>query len=132
VGPTRGADSFWKINGNKLEHVGYFKIPRFPVQGERCTAHNGTLIPVPGKNILVQAWYDAGVSVLDFTDPSTATEIASFDPEPYANPHEMSSGYWSAYYYNGYVFASNMWECLDVFALEGDEFADAERYTYSK
>ncbi len=131
VGPTRGADSFWKINGNKLEHIGYFKIPRFPSQNERCTAHNGGLIPVPGKNILVQAWYDAGISVLDFTDPSTATEIASYDPEPDANRHESFSGYWSAYYYNGYIYASNTWEGLDVFALEGDEFADADRYVSS-
>ena len=128
TGPTRGADSFWKINGDKLEHVGYFKIPRYPSAGERCVAHNGALIPVPGKNLLVQAWYDAGVSVLDFTDPATASEVAFFDPEPYADPHEYLSGYWSAYYYNGHVYASNTWEGLDVFALEGDDFADAQRY----
>ena len=128
TGPTRGADSFWRINGNRLEHVGYFKIPRFPDAGERCAAHNGSVIPVPGKDLLVQAWYDAGVSVLDFTNAATATEIAFVDPEPYANPPEYLSGYWSAYYYNGYVYATNTWEGLDVFALDGAEFADAARY----
>ena len=128
TGPTRGADSFWKITGDRLEHVGYFKIPRFPVPGERCAAHNGSVIPVPGRDLLVQAWYDAGVSVMDFTNPAAATEIAFVDPEPYATPPEYLSGYWSAYYYNGFVYATNTWEGIDVFALEGAEFADAARY----
>lgn len=128
VPPSRGGDSIWQIIGDKLQLVGYFKIPRYQSAGERCTSHNGSVIPVPGKNILVQAWYDAGVSIVDFTNPAAATEIAYVDPPPYASPPEYLSGYWSAYYYNGYVYASNTWEGLDVFALDGDEFADAERY----
>ena len=128
VPPSRGGDALWRITGDKLQLVGHFKISRYQAAGERCTSHNGSVIPVPGKNILVQAWYDAGISIVDFTNPAAATEIAYVDPPPYASPPEYLSGYWSAYYYNGFVYASNTWEGLDVFALDGDQFTDAERY----
>ncbi|MFM6973885.1 MAG: LVIVD repeat-containing protein [Agromyces sp.] len=126
---TRGTDAIWSLKNDALSPLGYFKIPREQPDSKRCTAHNGSIVPVPGRNILVQAWYEGGVSLVDFTDPAHPTEIGYFEWPPYANRHEYSAGYWSAYFYNGHIYASDMWGGLDVLTLVGDEFADAARYS---
>ncbi len=121
IGPKRGADGIYDIVGKgdnrTLEFRAYYKIPRHQADTENCVAHNGSLIPVEGRDIMVQAWYQGGVSVWDFTDSSNPHEIAYFDRTAF-NPNEFSiAGPWSAYYYNGYIYASGIQEGLDVLKL---------------
>lgn len=86
IGPNRGADGIYDIVGKgdkrKLVFKSYFKIPRYQADTEVCVAHNGSLIPVKGKDIMVQAWYQGGVSVWDFTNSSKPKEIAYFERGP--------------------------------------------------
>jgi hypothetical protein len=84
---------------------------------ENCVAHNGSLIPVPGRDIMVQAWYQGGVSVFDFTDSSNPVEIAFFDRGPIDAKELIGAGYWSVYWYNGNIYGSEIARGLDVFGL---------------
>jgi hypothetical protein len=84
---------------------------------ENCVAHNGSLIPVPGRDIMAQAWYQGGVSIFDWTDPSHPKEIAYFDRGPMDSTKLVGAGSWSAYWYNGYIFSSEIGRGLDVFEL---------------
>ncbi|MEU8268485.1 hypothetical protein AB0B89_15100 [Sphaerisporangium sp. NPDC049002] len=120
TGPTRGADAVYDITGDrKLQRRGYFKIPRHQTETENCVAHNGSLLPVPGKTIMVQAWYQGGVSVIDFTDPDHPKEIAYVDRGPLNTSGEPRlGGSWSAYYYNGYIYSSDITKGLDVIAID--------------
>ncbi|WP_248960204.1 LVIVD repeat-containing protein [Sphaerisporangium perillae] len=121
TGPTRGADAVYDITADrKLERRGFFKIPRYQTETENCVAHNGSLLPVPGKTIMVQAWYQGGVSVIDFTDADHPKEIAYVDPAPLSGPEEQPrlGGSWSAYYYNGYIYSSDITKGLDVIAID--------------
>ncbi len=120
TGPTRGADAVYDITGDrKLQRRGYFKIPRHQTETENCVAHNGSLLPVPGKTIMVQAWYQGGVSVIDFTDPDHPKEIAYVDRGPLTTSGEPRlGGSWSAYYYNGYIYSSDITKGLDVIAID--------------
>jgi hypothetical protein len=112
--PTQGADAVYDITKDrKLVRRGYFKIPREQTPSENCVAHNGSLIPVPGRDIMVQAWYQGGISVIDFTDPGKPREIAYFERGPLSG-QGMLGGSWSAYYYNGYVYSSDITKGLDV------------------
>ncbi|WP_283133105.1 LVIVD repeat-containing protein [Rhizohabitans arisaemae] len=126
TGPKRGADAVYDIVGEgdarKLVRRGYFKIPRNQAAGENCVAHNGSLIPVPGKDIMVQGWYQGGISVVDFTDPDKPTEIAYFD-----RPPVKFGGSWSAYYYNGYIYSSDITLGLDVLDLTDPVAAPAKQ-----
>jgi hypothetical protein len=90
-------------------------------------AHNGSLIPVKGKDIMVQAWYQGGVSVFDFTDSSNPKEIAWFDRGPLSDEKRVLGGSWSAYYYNGYVYSNDIQQGLDVFDLRDRRVAEAKR-----
>ncbi|MEV0998008.1 hypothetical protein [Nonomuraea sp. NPDC050202] len=113
--PTKGANAVYDVVGDKLERRGYFKIPREQQPNENCVAHNGSLIPVDGKDIMVQSWYQGGVSIWDFTDSANPKEIGYFE----RGPHEGGGvvGSWSAYYYNGYIYSSDMTEGLDVLEI---------------
>jgi len=116
IGPNRGANAFYDIDRHGQMHFrGYFKIARHQQDTENCVAHNGSLIPVKGKDILVQAWYQGGISVIDFTDPANAREIAFFERGPDAEP--LFGGFWSAYYYNGYIYGSDFHQGLDVLKI---------------
>lgn len=111
-----GGNGIYEIAGGKLKPLGYFKIPRPQLEPKTCSAHNGSLIPVTGRDVMVQGWYEGGVSVIDFTDPAQAREIAYFQREK--APVEIG-GSWSAYYYNGHIYSSDLVAGLDILRLTG-------------
>jgi hypothetical protein len=117
-----GADAIFALKDDKLDFEHYYKLPAAQGDTENCVAHNGSLIPVPGRDIEVQAWYQGGVSVMDFTDPKHPFEIAYFDRGPINAKTLVLGGYWSAYWYNGYIYGSEIARGLDVFALTPTKF----------
>ncbi|MGP1283820.1 MAG: DUF305 domain-containing protein [Parasphingopyxis sp.] len=120
-----GANAFYAIVDGELEYRGTYKLPAPQGETENCVAHNGSIIPVPGRDIFVQAWYQGGISVIDFTDPANPFEIAYFDRGPVDADQLLTGGYWSAYWYNGRIYATDMVRGLDVFALEPGEHLSA-------
>ena len=112
-----GADAIFNLKDEKLSFANYYKLPAAQGDTENCVAHNGSLIPVPGRDIEVQAWYQGGVSVVDFTDPAHPQEIASFDRGPIDPKMLVLGGDWSAYWYNGAIYGSEIARGLDVFEL---------------
>ena len=112
-----GADAIFNLKDNKLSFASYYKLPAAQSDSENCVAHNGSLIPVPGRDIKVQAWYQGGISVMDFTDPANVHEIAYFDRGPIDANQVILGGSWSAYWYNGHVYSSEIARGLDVFDL---------------
>jgi hypothetical protein len=100
----------------------YYKMPAAQAETENCVAHNGSLIPVPGRDIFVQAWYQGGLSVVDFTDAAHPQEIAYFDRGPLDNEKHILGGYWSVYWYNGYIYGSEIARGVDVFKLTPSKF----------
>jgi len=112
-----GADAIFHLKDNKLSMAGYYKLPAAQGDSENCVAHNGSLVPVPGRDIEVQAWYQGGVSVMDFTDAAHPFEIAYFDRGPIDPNMLVLGGDWSAYWYNGNIYASEIARGLDVFEL---------------
>ena len=118
-----GADAIFTIGADhKLTLDGYFKLPAAQSETENCVAHNGSLIPVPGRDILVQGWYQGGVSVYDFTDAAHAQEIAFFDRGPLDANKLYIAGDWAAYWYNGYVYGSEIARGLDIFDLKPSQY----------
>ena len=117
-----GADSIFSLKDNKLSFASYYKLPAAQGDSENCVAHNGSLIPVPGRDIEVQAWYQGGVSVMDFTDAEHPVEIAYFDRGPIDPKMLVLGGDWSAYWYNGHVYASEIARGLDIFKLTPTKF----------
>ncbi|MDP9862765.1 MULTISPECIES: LVIVD repeat-containing protein [Streptosporangium] len=117
IGPNRGANAYYDIEDGRLVFKGYFKISRHQADTENCVAHNGSLIPVKGKDIMVQAWYQGGISVVDFTDSTNPQEIAFFERGPDSTAPALSGGFWSAYYYNGYIYGSDFNLGLDVLKI---------------
>jgi uncharacterized protein (DUF305 family) len=122
---TWGANAIYDIVDGKLVHRGYYKLPAAQTDLENCVAHNGSLIPVPGRDLFVQAWYQGGLSISDFTDSSNAHEIAYFDRGPVNAERQGSGGYWSVYWYNGKIYGSEIGRGLDVFALTPSEHLTA-------
>ncbi|MBX7494369.1 DUF305 domain-containing protein [Qipengyuania sp. 6B39] len=121
-----GANAFYAIVDGKLQYRGMYKLPAPQGDKENCVAHNGSIIPVPGRDIFVQAWYQGGISVIDFTDATKPFEIAYFDRGPIDKDQLVTGGYWSAYWYKGRIYATEISRGLDVFALEPSEFLTAE------
>src|SRR5438477_5307188 len=117
-----GADAIFSLKDNKLSMANYYKLSAAQGDSENCVAHNGSLIPVPGRDIEVQAWYQGGVSVMDFTDAAHPFEIAYFDRGPIDPKMLVLGGDWSAYWYNGYIYASEIARGLDVFELTPTKF----------
>jgi hypothetical protein len=117
-----GADAIFRLKDDKLTFGNYYKMPAAQGDTENCVAHNGSLIPVPGRDIEVQAWYQGGVSVVDFTDPANPFEIAYFDRGPIDPKMLVLGGEWSAYWYNGYIYGSEIARGLDVFELTATKF----------
>ena len=117
-----GADSIFSLKDNKLSFASYYKMPAAQGDSENCVAHNGSLIPVPGRDIEVQAWYQGGISVMDFTDAAHPVEIAYFDRGPIDPKMLVLGGDWSAYWYNGHVYASEIARGLDIFELTPTKF----------
>ena len=112
-----GADAIYDIVDGQLEFRSYYKLPAPQVEQENCVAHNGSIIPVPGRDLFVQAWYQGGLSIIDFTDSANPVEIAYFDRGPIHEEHLVGGGYWSTYWYNGKVYGTEIARGLDVFAL---------------
>jgi hypothetical protein len=117
-----GADAIFSLNNDKLTFQNYYKLPAAQGDTENCVAHNGSLIPVPGRDIEVQAWYQGGVSIMDFTDTAHPFEIAYFDRGPIDPKVLVLGGEWSAYWYNGYIYGSEIARGLDVFELTPTKF----------
>jgi hypothetical protein len=117
-----GANAIFDVVNRKLRFAGYYKVPAPQSEQENCVAHNGSLIPVPGRDLMVQGWYQGGVSVFDFSDPARPVEIAFFDRGPLDPKDTILGGYWSAYWYNGHIYGSEIARGIDVFALTPSEF----------
>ena len=116
--PEWGADAIFTLSGADMTFKGYYKLPAPQTSTENCVAHNGSLVPVPGRDIMVQGWYQGGISVFDFTDPAHPKEIAYFDRGP-IDPNKLTvGGSWSAYWYNGYIYSSEIARGLDIFELQ--------------
>ena len=112
-----GANAIYDIVDGKLEFRSYYKIPAPQSEQENCVAHNGSIVPVPGRDIFVQAWYQGGMSVIDFTDSANPVEIAYFDRGPIHDERLILGGYWSTYWYDGKIYGTAIVRGLDVFEL---------------
>ena len=129
---TWGADAIYDIVDKKLVHKGYYKMPAPQTDTENCVAHNGSLIPVPGRDLMVQSWYQGGISVFDFTDSANPVEIAFFDRGP-INPKELvTGGYWSSYWYNGHIYGAEISRGIDVFRLLPSEYLSENEIAAAK
>jgi hypothetical protein len=113
-----GADAIFLLNNGKMQFQSYYKMPAAQTVFENCVAHNGSLIPVPGRDVMVQAWYQGGISVFDWTDAAQPKEIAFFDRGPVDSTKMAGGGSWSAYWYNGSIYSSEISRGLDVFQLK--------------
>lgn len=117
-----GANAIFEIVDGKMEFKSYYKLPAAQTANENCVAHNGSLIPIPGRDVMVQAWYQGGISVFDWTDASNPREIAFFDRGPADSTRMASGGSWSVYWYNGAIVSSEIARGLDVAELTPSEF----------
>ncbi|WP_309602799.1 DUF305 domain-containing protein [Sphingomonas sp.] len=113
-----GADAIYDIQNGKLARKGTYKLPASQSEQENCVAHNGSMVPVPGRDIMVQAWYQGGLSVFDFSNSATPSEIAYFDRGPIDAKRPTLGGYWSTYYYRGRIYGTEIARGIDVFALK--------------
>ena len=119
--PEWGADAIFDIVDRKMQFRSYYKMPAPQTEQENCVAHNGSLVPVPGRDIMVQAWYQGGVSVFDFTDSAKPVEIAYFDRGPVDAERIVTAGQWSDYWYNGHIYGAEMARGVDIFRLKPSE-----------
>ena len=117
-----GANAIYDIVDKKLIFKSHYKMPAPQKESENCVAHNGSIIPIPGKDIFVQAWYQGGISLIDFTDSDNPIEIGFFDRGPIDEENLITGGYWSVYYYRGKIYATEIVRGLDVFQLTESEF----------
>jgi hypothetical protein len=121
TGPTRGANAIYDIVGRgdnrSMVFRSYYKIPRYNADTENCVAHNGSIVPVIFGDIMVQAWYQGGISVFDFTDSRRPREIAFWERGPISETQLVGGGSWSAYWYNGFIYSNDIAKGLDVLEL---------------
>ena len=120
--PEWGADAIFTLVDGKMVFQSYYKMPAPQTQFENCVAHNGSLIPIPGRDVMVQAWYQGGISVFDWTDPKKPTEIAFYDRGPVDSTKMGNAGSWSVYWYNGVMVSSEIGRGLDIFELTPSAF----------
>ena len=120
--PEWGANAIFNIVNKKLVFQSYYKIPTYQTKNENCVAHNGSLIPIPGRDVMVQSWYQGGISVFDWTDAAHPKEIASFDRGPVDSTRMEMGGSWSVYWYNGNIVSSEIARGMDVAQLVPSEF----------
>lgn len=122
---TWGANAIYDIVDGKLEYRSHYKMPGPQSEWENCVAHNGSIVPVPGRDIFVQSWYQGGISLMDFTDSANPVEIAYFDRGPIDDEQMVVGGFWSSYWYNGRIYGTEITRGIDVFALEPSEHLTA-------
>jgi len=117
-----GANAIYDIENGKLKFKSYYKLSAPQSEQENCVAHNGAVVPVPGRDIFVQAWYQGGISVIDFTDSENPVEIAYFDRGPIHEERLVLGGYWSAYWYDGKIYGTEIARGIDVMELMPSEY----------
>lgn len=117
-----GADAIFSIVNRKMKFESYYKIPTIQSAEENCVAHNGSLIPIPGRDVMVQAWYQGGISVFDWTDPANPFEVAYFDRGPVDSTQMRMGGSWSVYWYNGSIVSSEIARGMDVADLQPSQY----------
>ncbi len=117
-----GANAIYDIVDGEMQFRSHYKLPAPQTERENCVAHNGSVVPVPGRDIMVQAWYQGGISVFDFTDSSNPVEIAFFDRGPIHPDRFVMGGFWSAYWYRGYIYGTEIARGLDVLELLPSEY----------
>lgn len=117
-----GADAIFTLANRKLTLASYYKMPAPQTEFENCVAHNGSIVPIPGRDILVQAWYQGGISLVDFTDAAHPFEIGYYDRGPVDSTKRAMGGQWSAYWYNGYIYGAEIARGVDVFRLIPNKF----------
>ena len=117
-----GADAVYDIEDGKLTYRSHYKLPAAQGEKENCVAHNGSIVPVPGRDIFAQAWYQGGLSIMDFTDSANPVEIAHFDRGPVSAEHQILGGYWSTYFYKGQIYGTEIARGLDVFRLQPSDY----------
>ncbi|MBR9988136.1 MAG: hypothetical protein KFH98_00180 [Gemmatimonadetes bacterium] len=127
-----GGNTILSIDDGEMMQHGYFKMLAAQTETENCVSHNGGLIPVPGRDIMVQGWYQGGVNVFDFTDPNRPFEIAYFDRGPVDDDNLVVGGSWGAYWYNGYIYSSELSRGLDVFEMVPSEFLSENEIAAAK
>ncbi|WP_380169076.1 LVIVD repeat-containing protein [Jannaschia sp. R86511] len=133
VGPNKGANAIFELaEDGTMDFASYYKIPREQASTENCVAHNGSLIPTRGTDVMVQAWYQGGISLYDFTDPANPTEFAWFDRGPVSDASLVLGGSWSAYYYDGYIFSNDIQQGFDVFEVRDRRVASAKAGKYAE
>ena len=112
-----GANALFTIEDRKMRFKSYYKMPAAQTALENCVAHNGSLIPIPGREVMVQGWYQGGISVFDWTDVAKPVEIAYYDRGPVDAERLVSGGSWSVYWYNGMIVSSEIARGLDIYEL---------------
>jgi len=117
-----GADAIFTLSKGKLTLASYYKMPAAQTDFENCVAHNGSLVPIPGRDILVQSWYQGGISMVDFTDASHPVEIAYFGSRSVDPTKRAMGGQWSTYWYNGYIYGFGDCARVDVFKMVPNKF----------
>ena len=127
-----GSDAIFLIENRKLKFQSYYKLPAAQTDKENCVAHNGSLIPIPGRDVMVQAWYQGGISVFDWTDAAHPKEIAFFDRGPVDSLRQASGGSWSAYWYNGTIVSSEIARGLDVAELTPSQYVSQNEIDAAK
>ncbi|MFM7273827.1 MAG: LVIVD repeat-containing protein, partial [Gammaproteobacteria bacterium] len=127
-----GANAIYDIVDGKLEFRSYSKIPAPQADQENCVAHNGSIVPVPGRDVFVQAWYQGGLSLIDFTDSAKPLEIGYFDRGPIDKEHLVLGGYWSVYWYGGRVYGTEIVRGLDIFELVPSKMLSANEVTAAR
>jgi hypothetical protein len=127
-----GGDAIFTLANGKLTQGAYFKMPAAQTSTENCVAHNGSLIPVPGRDLLAQGWYQGGLDVIDFTDARHPYEIAYFDRGPMDATKLVTAGFWAAYWYNGHIIASEIARGLDIFELKPSEYLSQNEIDVAK
>jgi len=128
-----GANAIFSINSdNKMVFESYYKMPAPQTEQENCVAHNGSMIPIPGRDIMVQSWYQGGISVFDFTDPEKPIEIAFHDRGPVSADEMASGGSWSIYWYNGVLVNSEISRGIDIFQLTPSQYLTENEITASR
>jgi len=127
-----GADAIFTIVNGGMNFQSYYKMPAPQTSLENCVAHNGSMIPIPGRDVMVQAWYQGGISVFDFTDPANPVEIAFFDRGP-SDPDQLGSGgSWSVYWYNGVIVSSEIARGLDILELKPSPYLSKNEISAAK